>query len=477
MGAIGLVGLSTSRRGAGAPALCAAVLALLAVDPWLARSYGFVLSTLATLGLLLFVGPWSAAINRRLPRRLHLFGPAVAIPLAAQVVCGPVIVLLQGDVSLVAVLANLVCAPFVAPATVLGVLAALLGAVSTTLATGVAWLGAPFALGIAWTARIAVEVPGGTLPWPDGATGALLLAGITALVLLSGPWVIARSRASPLVAACLVVVVAVGSLPDRLLVWPPEGWRVVACDVGQGDAVVLASGPGRAVLVDAGPEDGHVGACLRRLGVHTLDAVVLTHFHADHVGGLADAVDGRRVGRLFVSPLAEPAGGARQVAALAAERGLPVETMTTGERLLAGEVDARAWWPARPVTGGSAANNASIVLRVRVGDVDALLLGDVEREAAHAILLRLRRDPQAAAALEGLDVVKMPHHGSSNLDEDLMDAVAAPVAIISVGEDNDYGHPTRAALTWARRHAQRVARTDEDGDVAVLDGPVVLSSG
>ena len=153
-----------------------------------------------------------------------------------------------------------------------------------------------------------------------------------------------------------------------------------------------------------------------------------------------------------------------------------VQTLVAGDRLVIGDVTASVWWPARAVPGGSAANNASIVLHVRVGGTDgpgdidgagglsALLLGDIEREAGHAILLALRRDPAMAAAADDLDVVKMPHHGSSNLDEDLMDAVVAPTAVISVGADNTYGHPTPTALQWAARHGTRVVRTDEHGD-------------
>lgn len=158
------------------------------------------------------------------------------------------------------------------------------------------------------------------------------------------------------------------------------------------------------------------------------------------------------------------------------ERGVPVRTARAGERWRIGAVTATTWWPSRTMAGGSAANNGSIVLHVEVGEVSALLLGDIEREAGGAIRLALRRDPAMAAAATDLDVVKMPHHGSSNLDLGLMDAVAAPIALVSVGADNTYGHPTPTALAWAGRHGARVLRTDRHGDVAVLDGPTVVTA-
>ena len=78
--------------------------------------------------------------------------------------------------------------------------------------------------------------------------------------------------------------------------WPPRGWVLVACDVGQGDGLVLDAGDGAAVVVDTGPDPTLVDGCLRRLGVRRVPLVVLTHFHADHVGGLAGVLRGRRVG-------------------------------------------------------------------------------------------------------------------------------------------------------------------------------------
>lgn len=469
MGAIGLIGLSRSRRSAGPPVLGGAVVVVLVLDPWLARSYGFALSTLATLGLLLFTRPWGDAVGARLPARLAPLGPALAVPVAAQAATAPVVVLLQGSVSVVGVIANLLAAPLVPPATVAGVVAALVSVGWPRGAEVVAWAGVVPAEAIAGVAHAFAAVPGGTLPWPDGPPGALLLAALLVLVVLTGRSLVTAAGAHPLLTLGLVALVGAALLPTRVVTWPPEGWRVVACDVGQGDAVVLRSGPGRAVLVDTGPDPPLVDGCLDRLGVSTLDAVVLTHFHADHVDGLTGALGGRTVRQVLVSPVAEPEHGADAVARQSRDAGVPVVALRAGDRLHLGEVDALVWSPWHRIAAGSVPNNASVVLAARVGGVDALLLGDVEREAAHDLLLRLRRDPRMGDTAAGFEVVKTPHHGSANLDDDLMAVVRAPVAIVSVGADNDYGHPAPHHLDLLRRLGYAVYRTDERGDVAVVE--------
>ena len=381
----------------------------------------------------------------------------------------PVVVLLQGSVSVVGVVANLLAAPLVPVATVAGVVAALVSVVWLPGARVVAWVGIVPTAAIAQVARLFARVPGGTMPWPDGPPGALLLAALSLVVLLTGRALASGVAAHPLLAVGSALLTAAALVPTRTVTWPADGWRVVVCDVGQGDAVVLRSGSHRAVLVDAGPDPPLVDGCLDRLGVDALDAVVLTHFHADHVDGLSGAVSGRRVAQLLVGPVREPVTTAEAVDRLAARHGIPVATLHAGDRLTVGEVDAVVWSPVRRIADGSVPNNASVVLAARSGAVDALLLGDVERESAHDLLLRLRREPRMALAAAGFDVVKTPHHGSANLDDDLMAAVAAPVGVVSVGKDNDYGHPAPRHLEVLRRDGYAVYRTDHSGDVALVE--------
>ena len=471
MGTVGLLGVLAARRAAGPPALSAAVVVLLCIDPWLARSHGFALSALATLGLLLFARPWGQALARCVPGRARILAEATAIPLAAQATCAPVVVLLQGSVPVIGVLANLAAAPLVAPATIAGVLAALTAAVWLPLGTLCAWLAALPALGIAQIAHRLAPVPFGTLPWPDGTPGALLLAALTVVLLLMAPWLVHGARRRPIVALGLLLL-AIGAL------WPtpggdaPADWEFAACDVGEGDATAIATGPGRAVLVDVGPDPEPVRACLDRLGIREVDAIFLTHYHADHVAGLAGAVTGRRVHALYVCPLPDPVESTQAVAAWAAGAGLTPTVVRAGDRFRFGHVTARARWPARIIQAGSAPNNAGITLEVQTARLHLLLLADLEREAGAQVARDLRADP----APRPFDVVKVAHHGSANQDPALMQLVAAPVAVISVGADNDYGHPAGRTLELVRDSGGAILRTDRDGDI-VLWGPQAPGEG
>lgn len=471
MGVVGLLATSSGRPRAAAPALGAAVVGLLVIDPWLAASYGFALSVLATLGLVLFARSWGRRIAAALPRRLAWLGEPIAIPVAAQAMCAPVIVLLQSSVSVVGVPANLLAAPLVAPATLGGIAVVLLAPLSLPLGVAIAWVAGLPAWGIGAVAHLAARVPWGNLPWPAGPPGALLLAALVLLALLTGPRLVVRGRRHPVVvlACALLVSAAVWPLPQPG--WPPPGWVLVVCDVGQGDAAVLRTGPDRALVVDAGPDEAAVGRCLDDLGVRRVEAVVLTHLHADHVTGLPTLLDGRGVGEVVTTPVRDEDSGAAEqptvgplVVRASAAAGVPLTEVRAGDRLSWGRVQATVLWPGRTVRTGSLQNNGSVVLDVRVAGVRLLLLGDAEQEAQRETRRALARlgDPTPVLAM------KVAHHGSSNHDPALLRQVRATYGLISVGADNDYGHPAPRLLGSLRDAGTLAVRTDRGGDLAVV---------
>lgn len=193
MGGIAVAALATGRRRPALGGLAAAVLVLVLADPSLARQAGFALSVLASLGLLVL----APGLARRLSHRMPLWlATAIAVPVAAQLACTPVIAAIGGGVGLVAIPANLLAAPAVAPATVLGVLAALAAPVSPALAHGLAalgWLPCRWLIGVA---QLGSRIPAATVAAPDGRVGALL-GCLLVLAVLGGPALLRRSRAGP----------------------------------------------------------------------------------------------------------------------------------------------------------------------------------------------------------------------------------------------------------------------------------------
>jgi competence protein ComEC len=174
MGAVALLALMLGRRRSAVPALCAAVFVLLVADPSLGVDPGFGLSVLATGALVLLAPGWVEALRRRgVPPGI---AEALAVPAAAHVVTAPVVAGLSGQVSLVAIVTNLLAAPAVAPATVLGVLAAALGALQPGAAVVLVQLAGPAVSWLVGVGHQGAAVPGGVVRWPGGTLGGLLLA-------------------------------------------------------------------------------------------------------------------------------------------------------------------------------------------------------------------------------------------------------------------------------------------------------------
>jgi competence protein ComEC len=521
MCAVTLTGVALGRPAASVPSLAACASVLLIGDPWLSRSYGFALSCAATAGLVLLAPP---LVRRLTPWLGQAGGFAVAVPLAAQAACGPVIVLLTPTVSLTSVPANLLAAPAVVPATLLGLAATVTAPWWPLGAHALAWLAGGATWWIAAVARACAGIPGAAMPWPGGAPGALALLAATAAVVVlvlrrapMGGWPrawtdggrratrelrtygragVARYRAgmatrrdrwvAAVVLGAVLAVVAGTTAAVRLSTTRsdlPADWQVVACDVGQGDSLVVRTGPAAAIVVDTGPDGDASGRCLDRLGVTRIDLLVLTHFHADHVGGLAAVLAGRDVRAAWTSALREPALGARRAATALADDGVPVRVPETGESGRLGEGSWGVRWrvlgtglagggsPSSGAHGveGDGVNDASLAVELvstsASGTLEVVALGDLERPGQEALLASVG---SVAEVADGVDVVKVAHHGSASQSGDLARLLHPRVALVSVGAGNTYGHPTASMLDLYASMGATTVRTDRCGTAVLV---------
>ncbi|MEU7632353.1 ComEC/Rec2 family competence protein [Nocardia sp. NPDC049220] len=295
MGAVTVLALITGRRKQALPALCGAVIALLALSPGLAVGAGFALSVVATAGLILLAPSWADWLRSRGWWR----APAemVAVSAGAFVVTLPIMVALTGKISLVAVLANVLVAPVIAPITVIGAGGAVLSCAWSPLADLVLRCATPPTWWLLRVAEHAAGLPGASVTVTSGTAGGLIAGVLVAFAVAA-----LRSRVVRRFTAAAVLGIAAVLIPVRIWHpgWPPTGWILAACDVGQGDGLVLAVGPGAAVVIDVGPDPRPIRSCLDRLHVSQVPLLILTHPHADHIGGLAGALRHRAVGAIAV---------------------------------------------------------------------------------------------------------------------------------------------------------------------------------
>jgi len=454
MAIVVMLSLMSGRPASGLPLLAAVTLLMLLWNPFWAIDFGFILSVSATAGILLFSGPLTLSLSRWLPFWLSAM---IAIPLSAQLMCQPFIILLSPQLPTYGVLANVIAAPAAPLATVVGLLACLITWWAPGLALPLLWLSWLPAEWIGQTAFLIARFPQAQIPWFGGLIGAVCAAMLSILVLLAflSPKRIVRSTSvavSVMTGAIWSVTALVNGLTFSSSL--PQEWSVAACDVGQGDALVLKS-QGHVAVIDVGRTPGPMKKCLEQLRITHIDLLVLTHFDKDHVGGL-DAVMGKVENAIVGKP------------ENAEDQGLLTELSRSGARLqrgvqgLSGAVGEAQWqvlWPDSQHPTMELGNPGSVTLLVAFPTFRALLLGDLGREAQLALM--------DTVDLPSVQVVKVAHHGSADQSSTLYEKVHPLIGLFSVGAGNDYGHPRSETLTLLTNLGSVTPRTDEDGLILI----------
>ncbi len=443
--ATGLLG----RRGHPLSGLSLTVVALVCADPGIAYDLGFQLSAASVLFISLFNRyiAWHAR-SLGLPRRLS---EDLSLTLSAQWATVPLTSGVFGQVSYIAPAANLAVAPLMSAMLAVGVAVAPL----SYLVPDSGWLFAP----ADWLARLSIFLASAFAApaWAAGdvqgsaATVALVWGAAVAAYVA---W--ARVPRAAIAAAVVCVAVCVGS---TVLYWtrfaPPA---VTVMDVGQADCILVRDGSS-AMLVDAG-EGGLAAQALARNHVGPIDAVVITHWHSDHYGGLDEVMASHDVGRVYVAEGMldnVPDDAAAALAPLGRERLLELEA---GDRLRVGSFECSVVLPTAPVEGDE--NEDSLCMRVsyeRDGvSLDAFLTGDAEAPVTEG----------AAAAVGEVDLLKLGHHGSDiSVSEALLDALEPALCVASAGEGNSYGHPDPACVALVEAAGATMLCTKDVGDVSV----------
>ena len=403
MAAVLLVAHGTRKGQDSLPALGFAIAAVVIADPFQARDPGFALSVLATAGLLLFA-----------PKIKPQF---LAPPIAAMVFCAPVIVAISGYISPMSVVANLLAAPAVTAITIVGFIAALISPCAPAISCLLILLIKPFATWIAWVARWCAQFPVFSLK--TGLYGFLVVALIIVCIYFG------RRKFA---IALLIFVIALSWLQR----FPAGDWQIANCDIGQGDAMVINLHHHRGILIDVGPDPQLIDRCLHQLGITEIPLLVLTHPHADHVGGLQGAKKNRKIGTTWFG------------------------NINAGAHARIDNIDIDVKWP-QPSQFDDNPNNSSIAATFTSPDFALFAAGDIEPPVQQELESRIGK----------VDIYKVAHHGSRYQDLTLMRELSPTIAIISVGTGNSYGHPAAATISALTQLGAKVLRTDVDGAVAI----------
>jgi len=510
MTGVALLARETGRPGTAAAALGWAVAGLVVANPPSAADVGLQLSAAATAGLIAWSAPVTAILDRRVGWAPRWIREGLGVSLAAQAATLPLVLVAFGRVAPLSPVTNLAVVPLVPLAMAAGTLALVGGALAALGGPAIvaSILGIPGALVLGLLiaiVRLAAALPLASVMLPPAialAVAAVVVAGLFGIAarrrlrvaraalraMLTGPPL--RSAPSPggrqpggrrggrhpgdrrpgriLRLAGLLGALAVAVLVVAGATRPDGRAHVVVLDIGQGDAILVTGPTGGRMLVDGGPDpdrllvalDARVPPWDRRI-----DLVVLTHPHEDHVAGLPLVLERYRVGRVVEPGMPGRSPGYEALGAVLAARGTTSSRLATGDRFALDGISFEVLWPdagrvpADASGDGSVVNDASIVLLGSFEGRRFLLAGDAEADVEAELVSR---------ALPTVDLLKAGHHGSrTSTTEGLVAATRPRVAAVSVGAQNDYGHPSREVIARLEAAGAAVLRTDEVGTIDV----------
>ena len=477
MGALTVLATLAGRRASRLYGLAVAAIVTLAVEPRIAADVGWQLSFAAVVGILLLAAPLRRAIAARIGSRglAGALADGAALTIAATLATAPLIAFHFGAVSTTTLAANLLALPAVAPSMWLGMLAAAAGQVPGIPVAPINAVNAPLLAYIAQVAAWCGRPSWAYLEVRLGLAGLLASYALIALGALAAHRLWRRRRIHALrrrrelrsahrprgrprhvlvvAAVALLVWALLGAGNGTGRATPVGGLQVSVLDVGQGDSILLQPAGAPAVLVDTGAPGDGIAAKLADAGVERLGALILTHDQSDHDGAEAELLASVPVDRVLYAVLG------REPLRLARDAGARTGRIGAGSVVRSGRLRLEVLWPPPERLGEidplADPNQLAVVAVARWRGFSMLLTADAEAESVPL-------DPGP------IDVLKVAHHGSVDAGlDDLLDRIRPRLALISVGSDNPFGHPTPSTLATLTAHNIPVLRTDLEGTITL----------
>lgn len=440
-------------------AISLAALALLIYDPFSLYNVGFQLSFAATLAII-FLNPILEKRLEAVPPRLR---GDLSICLAAQLGVAPLLVYYFNQISLISLLANMLVIPANAPVLTLGIISVTASFTWSALSHLVNFIAGLFLSYMIKVTQILASFPGVTLQL---ATPSLLNIGAYYILLGSIMFKLSKPKKRRLDSKILIIVLALAVV----FIWwqvakglPPKQLTVTYLDVGQADATLIQTMTGENVLIDGGENPDILQSALVSKGVRKIDLIILSHPHADHLGGLTEVVKNYKVGSVLDGGQTHPSPLYEKFLTAVKKQKIPYQLARRGQEFKIGRsLDIFILHPTENFISGTTSdiNNNSVVAKISYGKVSFLFTGDIEEEAQFSLLSygeRLKAE-----------ILKVPHHGSANgSNMQFLQYVQPEVAIIQVGAGNPFGHPAQSTLGKLKSLGAQIYRTDKDGDVTV----------
>lgn len=450
------------RRANSLNALSLCIILFIVADASACTSVSLFLSSASTFGIIVFARLFSSWADCRNKVANGIIIQPIALTMAANLMTQPFSAAIFSQISTISVVTNIIATPLFSAACVFGLLTALISIFFPAIASFCCFGASIVAFPLYECVEILGRIPFACIPLDFDVVLSILFSALLALSLIVVWPKLSRRLACASLSVCIMLPFAFVFVSFIV----PQN-RIAFIDVGQGDAILIQSN-GFNFLVDTGNNETKLRTGLAKLGVFSLDGVLITHHDDDHMGCLEVLRSYESIGAVYSAADAKTCAceGCDRLRSAATEAtGKELCGLTVGDCVRVGNFSCKIVWPMEFSNEGG--NEDSVCLKVSCNansdseaEFCALLTGDAEKEPLRQLLQQEN--------LGTIDIFKIGHHGSKiSVDDALLDELEPSVALISVGKGNRYGHPSSEALGLLQKHDVRVFRTDELGTIIV----------